>query len=350
MMPEMLDQLVICPGCRTRTGDVLELRTLERAGDVLACECGRRYPIVDGVPIVLGAPGGYLRGELAAVVERDLPPEVAALLVEHVPDDQPYAQLLEHLSIYLDAHWGDRAEPPPEAAGFGARALAERLAGLPRVELAVELGCSAGRMVAELAARAEHVVGLDLQFAAVRRARRILDGDRVAYARRLAGRHYAAAAVSAGDRAVPPERRTLLCGDVLDPPLIPGHYDRVVALNMLDSVARPRLLLSVLDGLCRPGGELILSSPYSWQSSVMEDGERIGGADPAAEVVAILRGGVGDAGPGAGLPGIAGIAGRYEIEDQADVPWTLRRDARSAVEYRVHYVRARKLSAPASDA
>jgi SAM-dependent methyltransferase/uncharacterized protein YbaR (Trm112 family) len=314
----MLDELV-CPGCRTRNGDRLELRTLERAGDVLACACGRRYPIIDGVPIVLGDPRS-LRGELTAVVERELAPEVAALLVEHLEDDQPYARLLEHLSIYLDAHWGDRAEPPPEHAAFGARAIAERIARLPRVERAVELGCSTGRITAELPA--DRVVGIDLQFGAVRRARRILDGERVAYARRIAGRHYAPAAIAAGDRAVPAERRLLLCGDVLDPPLIPGHYDRVVALNMLDSVARPRLLLSIMDGLLRPGGELILSSPYAWQSSVMEDGERIGGADPAAAVVALLGG--------------------YRIEDQADVAWTLRRDARSAVEYRVHYLRARK--------
>ncbi len=328
--PPVIEELVICPGCRTRAGDRLELRTLERDGDVLACACGRRYPIVDGVPIVLGDPGGLLRGDATAVVERDLAPEVAALLALHVPDDQPYARLLEHLSIYLDAHWGDRAEPPPEAAGFGARELVQRIAPLPRVERAVELGCSAGRFVAELAAAADHVVGLDLQLAAVRRARRILDGERVAYARRIAGRRYAPAHAAAGDRAVPAARRTLLCGDVLDPPLVPGHYDRVVALNMLDSVARPRLLLSVVDGLCRPGGEIILSSPYAWQGSVMEDGERIGGADPAAEVAAILREGI-------------GIAGRYRIEDEAEVPWTLRRDARSAVAYRVHYLRARKL-------
>jgi SAM-dependent methyltransferase/uncharacterized protein YbaR (Trm112 family) len=332
MTPAAIEALVVCPGCRTRTGDQLDLRTLEHAGDVLACACGRRYPIVDGVPIVLGNPAEYLRGDLAAVVERDLPPEVAALLAEHGPDDQPYARLLEHLSIYLDAHWGDRAEPPPDGTAFGGSEIVERIARLPRVGRAVELGCSAGRVVAELAQTAEHVVGLDLQFGAVRRARRILDGERVAYGRRLAGRHYAAAAIAAGDRAVPAARRTLLCADVLDPPLMPGHYDRVVALNMLDSVARPRLLLSVADGLCRPGGELILASPYAWQSSVMDEGERIGGADPAAEVVAILREG-------------AGIAGRYEIEEEAEVAWTLRRDARSAVAYRVHYLRARKAAA-----
>jgi SAM-dependent methyltransferase/uncharacterized protein YbaR (Trm112 family) len=321
----VIEDLVVCPGCRTRTGDRLELRTLERAGeDVLVCACGRRYPIVDGVPIVLGDPSGLLRGEIAAIVERELSPEVAALLAAHGGDDAPYARLLEHLSIYLDAHWGDRAEPPPEAAGFGARELAERIGRLPRVARAVELGCSVGRIVAELAVTADHVVGIDLQPAAVRRARRILDGERVAYARRLTGRHYAAASIAG--LAVPAARRTLICGDVLDPPLIPGHYDRVVALNMLDSVPRPRLLLSVLDGLCRPGGELVLSSPYSWQSSVMEDAERIGGADPASDLAALLREG----------------PGRYEIEEEADVSWTLRRDARSFVAYRVHYVRARK--------
>jgi len=313
-----VDEL-ICPGCRARNGDRLELRTLERAGDVLRCECGRGYPIIDGVPIVLGDPGAYLRDGLATVLERDVPPEVAALLVAEVADDHPYAQLMEHLSIYLDAHWGDRAEPP---APLGARELVERIAALPRVERAVELGCSAGRIAAELPA--ERVVGLDLQLGAVRRARRILDGERVAYGRRLAGRHYSPAAIQVGAVA----DRTLICANALDPPLIPGHYDRVVALNLLDSVARPRLLLSVIDGLCKRGGEVILSSPYAWQGSVMEDGERIGGADPAAEVAAILREG-------------RGIAGRYEIEE-AEVSWTLRRDARTSITYRAHFLRERK--------
>jgi len=338
---------LVCPGCRTRTGDRIDVRTLDRAGDLLICECGRRYPIIDEVPIVMAHPAAYLRSEIATVVERDLAPEVCALLVADGPDEAHYPRLLEHLSIYMDAHWGDRAVAPAVAPagaaagdragdragppdGFAAAALIERLAGLPRVELAVELGCSAGRIVAELAACADRVVGLELNFGAIRRARRLLDGERVAYGRRMIGRHYAPVEVEAGDRAVARRRRQLVCGDALDPPLIQGMYDRVVALNLLDSVRQPAQLLSVVDGLCAPGGELILASPYSWQSAVMEDHERLGGADPALDVAAILRDG-------------RELGARYRIDDEADVAWTLRRDARSTVTYRVHFVRARKL-------
>jgi 2-polyprenyl-3-methyl-5-hydroxy-6-metoxy-1,4-benzoquinol methylase len=107
-------------------------------------------------------------------------------------------------------------------------------------------------------------------------------------------------------------------------------FDRVVALNLLDSVASPRQLLSVLDGLCRPGGELIVSSPYAWQSSVMADAERLGGHDPAGALAALLQSG-------------SELAARYEIEDEADLPWTLRRDARSCASYSIHYLRARKM-------
>jgi SAM-dependent methyltransferase len=307
------------------------VRTLDRAGDLLICECGRRYPIIDEVPIVMANPAAYLRSEIATVVERDLPPEVAALLVADGPDEAHYARLLEHLSIYIDAHWADRevdrARPPD---GFALGSLIDRLASLPRVELAVELGCSAGRVVAELAVNADRVVGLDINFGAVRRARHLLDGEPLAYGRRVIGRHYARVEVAAGALAVAPQRRRLVCGDALDPPLIQGMFDRVVALNVLDSVRQPRQLLSVVDGLCAPHGELIVSSPYSWQSTVMEDHERLGGADPAIDVAAILRDG-------------EGLGARYRIEDEAEVPWTLRRDARSTVAYRVHYLRARKL-------
>ena len=324
-------EILVCPGCRTRTAERLDVRTLDRVGDVLACECGRRYPVVDNVPIVLADPTSYVASEAATIVERDLAPEVAALLVATGPDDAAYPRLVEHLSIYLDNHWGDRAEPPPDGPGAGfADAVIAKLAerASQRVALAVELGCSVGRMVVELARGADHVVGLDLQFGAVRRARHLLAGESVPYLRRTVGREYATA-IAHGIATT----ATLVCGDALDPPLIPGVYGRVVALNLLDSVRQPRQLLSVVDGLCAPGGELILTSPYAWQSSVLDETERFGGVDPAAALVEILTTGT-------------GLGARYAIEDHCELPWTLRRDARSAATYRIHYVRARKLPAP----
>lgn len=320
--------LLLCPGCRTRDdAGTLHVRTVERAGDVLRCECGRSYPVIDGIPVLLADPADIPR---AGLVEPDLSPEAAALLAEGGPDDAAWPRHLEHLSIYLDAHWGDRAEPAPDVEPFGARALVAAIATLSPVAHAIELGCSTGRFVAELARTAEHVVGLDLSLGSVRRARRLLDGEPVAYARRIAGRHYTTARASAGDRAVPGERRTLVCGDALDPPVLPAQFQRVVALNMLDAVPRPALLLRVIDGLCAPGGEIVLACPFAWQSAVLEDTERLGGADPAADLADRLQTG-------------RGLGSRYEIVERADLPWSLRRDARSLVAYRTHYLRARKL-------
>ena len=319
-------EILVCPGCRTATADRLDVRTLARTGDILACECGRRYPIVGGVPVVFADPRGALAGEVTQIVERDLDPDVAALLVESGPDDAPYPRLLEHLSIYMDAHWGDRAEPavPPAATELVAR-IAARAAH--RVALAVELGCSTGRLLAELARGADHVVGVDLQHGVLRRAHRLLDGDPVAYARRQIGRHYSTAVARAGDRAVPAERRTLVCGDALDPPLISGLYGRVVALNVLDAVRQPHQLLAVMDGLCARGGEVILASPYAWQSGFVDEDARFGGAEPAAALVELLR---------------RGLSVPYVIEEEAELGWTLRRDARGTASYCIHYVRARK--------
>ena len=318
----MTPDLLVCPGCRTLSGDRLDVSTLDPAGDMLVCECGRRYPIVDDVPIVMTDASTYLRNEVATIVERDMAPDVAALLVAPGPDEAPYPRMLEHLSIYLDAHWGDRATPPRDEA-FALAPFVERIAALPTVAMAVELGCSVGRVLAELPA--ERAVGLDMHFGAVRRARRLLAGESLTYARREVGRHYSAATTT-GKRTAD---RKVVCADVLDPPLLPDVWDRVIALNMLDSVAHPRQLLSVIDGLCKLGGEIILSSPYAWQSAVLQDHERFGGADPAAALRTLLTEGT-------------GLRARYRIEDEAEILWTLRRDARSAVTYRTHYIRARK--------
>ena len=169
---------------RSERGRELHTLTVERvlvesAGDVreavLACtNCRGRFPVIDGIPIVVPDLPAFLRSSLAQVVERELAPETQALLALAGNDADAWPHMIEHLSIYLDAHWGDRAEPPPDgpAPRWGMQQLAERLHARAQepVERAVELGCSVGRGLAELAAGAKLVIGVDLHFAEIGRA------------------------------------------------------------------------------------------------------------------------------------------------------------------------------------
>jgi SAM-dependent methyltransferase len=273
----MASDLLVCRACRSVSEGRIDLRSLERAGDEMVCECGQRYPVVDGVPVIVPEPPSADEGD----------------------------EVREHLSIYLDSHWGARGP------------LFDRIAALPRTRSAVELGCSVGGALAVLPA--DHAVGIELGLVAARRAGRLLRGEDVAYERRIVGRHYEPAVAHGVARPV-----TIVCSDALDPPLVPGAFDRVLALNVLDSVADPRQLLSVVDALARPGGEIVLACPYQWLAP-----DPPFGADPARELVAFLRAG-------------AGLRAAYEVLEEDELDWELRRDARSRVGYRIHYVRARK--------
>jgi SAM-dependent methyltransferase/uncharacterized protein YbaR (Trm112 family) len=337
---------LICPACRRLTERGRELWTLSVAAihklgasedeiseGSLRCdnlECQMLYPIVDGIPIVVLDPAALVSAQPAAL-QLPLAVETQALLIAGSTDDAPLARLLEHLSIYLDAHYGDRSQPPPDGPvpGWGGAELFSAVARLAaaggKVATAVELGCSVGRGLLAMGGGAELTLGIDLHLGALRVARRLCSGESLRYARRVIGRHYQAAQLTMP--AAPNVQ--LVCADVLDPPLAPQAFSRVVACNLLDSVRTPRQLLSVVDGLCSPGGEVFLATPYSWQSSVVDESGRIGGLSPERELRRIFE--TGD-----------GLEAAYTIAEEAERPWHLRRDARSAHSYIVHTLHGRK--------
>jgi len=299
---------LVCPSCRKHTERGLELHTVEADGEgLLRCRgCARLYPVIDGIPVLLRDLSQADHFGLLAALG---PPQSLAALGSAGPDDSALPHMLEQLSTYLET-W---------RTGF--EAVAAKLRERPRVGLVLELGCGVGRALFELAQKADAVVGLDRSGSLLRAARVLLRGEELPYASKLAGRSHARASVLAPAAAA---NVGLVCADALDPPFSPGSFDRVAALNLLDNVRSPRALLHHLHQLAAPGGEILLSSPFSWRDGIVDEPERLPGPDPAASLRKEVQ------------------ALGWTVEDEADLPWTLRRDARSETVYQVYFMRARR--------
>ncbi|TNF23593.1 MAG: methyltransferase domain-containing protein [Deltaproteobacteria bacterium] len=270
----------------------------------------------DGVPILMADAEGYL-----ASVGEDAT----------APLDAVSYEALAYLARYLPTVLA------PEAALRVA--VRERLARFAPAQatLGVELGCAVGADLASLRAVCAEVIGVEASVVGARAAAALVRGEAVPRLVRVEGRSFQSAPPVAGERLTDVH---VVVGNALDPPLQAGCADVVMALNLLDTVVEPLNLLGQLDAVLRPGGLLLLASPFSWQDHVTPAEEQLGGgtvpalaAMGSAEAVqAILRG---------ETPLLTHLA--YEILDTVDdVPWTLRDHARCSFHYSSWLVAARK--------
>ena len=194
----------------------------------------------------------------------------------------------------------------------------------------MEAGCSVGSNLAILSKTAEQVVAFDSNMTALRLAYGYIQGEAIQVPRREEGR-----AFSLGDRLIqglPLPNVSLVCGDALDPPLVAECADIVVAMNLLDSVASPLNLLGQMDAILKPGGLLVITSPFSWNDAITPPNEQLAGSlDPAFDgltsdqaLLHVLEG------KSPYHPHL-----RYKMLTSTDVPWKLREHARCTVHYRV---------------
>jgi SAM-dependent methyltransferase len=206
---------LVCPTCRPQRlneGAAPAFLGLHPVG--LACPaCGEAFPIVDDTPLVMRDLDAWLASELPTVLaRRDIPSAAWQRLVR--PVDSPVRRSDRLLWTYANSHEG-----PLQGR------VREVLAADPAP--GVELGCGVGGH------GHTGLVGLDSDWMLL---------------------------------AQYPGQRVL--GDALDPPFPAGCCERVVSLNLLDSVADPDLLLSQMHALLQPGGRLVLASPFSWQDAL----------------------------------------------------------------------------------
>jgi SAM-dependent methyltransferase len=226
--------------------------------------------VIDGVPVLVLDLPRYLNEAGAYLLMRDdLWGPVSDLVGATVPPGSWFDAIRHHLSGYVRDHWGafDTSDDSSPAPGQ-ALALAEAgLALIGDVEgPVIELGAAAGGVTRALAERFDtQVLGIDMSAPLVRFAARAFLGGTMRYPLRMSGTAYVEREI-----VVPPMTRgsaSVWVADALTPPLGDCCAGLVVALNVLDCVTDPAGLLRTAAALLRPGGRLILCTPFDWSTA-----------------------------------------------------------------------------------
>ncbi len=169
------------------------------------------------------------------------------------------------LAEYLLFHYGSADEilpydfGPRDALEYPARCVSECVITAGR---ALDLGCAVGRSAFELARSCESVIGIDFSRRFIDAATALKSGE-LPYLRADEGDLITSliARVPAGiDRA----RVAFEVGDAMDLRADLGVFDVVLMANLIDRLHEPRRCLERLPSLVKSGGQLVITSPYTW--------------------------------------------------------------------------------------
>ena len=354
----------ICPVCARRTGAhhrlILAIIRAETNGDIqdgiLHCanpDCRHEYPVLDGIPVIVPDLARYVSDHAIEILMRDdIDPVMETLLGDAIGPDSWFDSLRQIQSTYgWDSYGGLDPDPGPGTPGAACLERLLALAGPDRpgggTQTAapgrvLDLGCAAGGTSFTLAAHRPDalVLGLDLNLGLLRMARRAAAGE-ISYPRRRIGLVYDRRRFSA---ALPgADRVDFWAADALALPLPPGCAGLVAALNLLDCVPDPAGLLAALCSLLRPGGRMLLATPFDWSTRATPPQAWIGGHSQRGphdgDAEALLRSLLTE---GAHPRSVAGMA---LLGEQAAYPWRTRLHARSTVDYTVHLMALEKTGA-----
>lgn len=227
------------------------------------------------------------------------------------------------LAQYLLFHYG-RAEEilphrfgPVDALDFAVRVVHECFvpAEVQGPGRALDLGCAVGRSSFELARFCEEVVGIDYSAGFIKACKRLQSDGAVPF-RRVDQGELTTDLVAHPPDGVELGRVRFETGDACDLRDHLSDFDVVLMANLIDRVPNPRACLSRLPGLLKPGGQLVIASPFTWLEEYTpkdqwlggfeQDGGRVGTFDTLVEL----------------------LAGDFVLERSLDLPFLIREHAR----------------------
>ena len=224
----------------------------------------------------------------------------------------------ELLQQYLIFHYASAQEQFPygfggaDALEFPKRCVAEGvdLGALPAGARGLDLGCSVGRSTFELARHCGEVIGLDYSQSFIDATNRLKrEGLHPAW-RLDEGSETTLLDLHVGSD-VDRSRVQFEQGDAMAIREDIGQFDVVIACNLICRLSEPMRLLERFSGLVKPGGQLFITTPFTWLEEYTPAANWLG--DGARDSFAGLR---------------AALEPEFSLEKQWDMPFLIREHAR----------------------
>ena len=222
------------------------------------------------------------------------------------------------LQQYLIFHYGSAEEQFPypfggaDALDFPKRCVSEGIdfATLSGASRALDIGCSVGRSSFELARHCREVIGVDYSQAFIDAANRMKANGKHVAMRSDEGSATTLLDLQV-DAAIDRNRLHFETGDAQALRQDLGQFDIVIACNLICRLGEPMRLLRRLQELVRPGGQLLITTPFTWLEDYTPSMNWLG--DGAQDSFAGLR---------------AALEPEFELQRQWDMPFLIREHAR----------------------
>ena len=204
----------------------------------------------------------------------------------------PYYESNRGVSEYLLFHYGKPGGlapislAPSGAFEFPVRCVQDCLdpERLPEEARALDLGCAVGRSSFELARHCASVVGIDYSRAFVKTAERLRSRGSVSFSVVEEG-ELTLTQIARVSTGVDRSRVRFERGDAMNLRASLGSFDVVLMANLIDRLPDPRRCLRRLPALVNPGGQLIITSPYTWLPEYTPRSKWLGGRRRAGRSV-----------------------------------------------------------------